>query len=139
MLGAPHSIDGVRAMAGPDSFLVQRMGAEEGPFTVLDLQMQVRSGQIKANTLVRRADGTGQWFVASEIPGLFSDKDWLTATLLSVFVGWLGVDRFYIGQTGLGILKLITLGGCGVWYLIDIILFAVGNVKDAKGLPLRRS
>ena len=126
-------------MAGPDSFLVQRMGTEEGPFTVLDLQMQVRNGQIRASTMVRRADGTGQWFLASEIPGLFSDKDWLTATLLSVFVGWLGVDRFYIGQTGLGILKLITLGGCGVWYLIDIILFAVGNVKDAKGLPLRRT
>ena len=126
-------------MAGPDSFLVQRMGTEEGPFTVLDLQMQVRNGQIRASTMVRRADGTGQWFLASEIPGLFSDKDWLTATLLSVFVGWLGVDRFYIGQTTLGILKLITLGGCGIWYLIDIILFAVGNVKDAKGLPLRRT
>jgi hypothetical protein len=126
-------------MAGPDSFLVQRMGAEEGPYTILDLQMQVRSDQLKANTMVRRADGTGAWFLASEIPGLFSDKDWLTAVLLSLFVGWLGVDRFYIGQTGLGILKLITLGGCGIWYVIDIILFVVGNVKDAKGLPLRRT
>jgi len=56
-----------------------------------------------------------------------------------IYVGIFGVDRFYLGHIGLGILKLITLGGCGVWYLIDIILFAVGNVKDAKGLPLRRT
>src|SRR5688572_3313483 len=122
-----------------DAFVVQRMGAEEGPFTIAQLQQQARTGTLKPTTLVKRGDGSGTWFPASEIPGAFSDKDWLTATLLSVFVGWLGVDRFYIGQTPLGILKLITLGGCGVWYLIDIILFAVGNIKDAKGLPLRRN
>ncbi len=49
---------------------------------------------------------------------------WLTTLLISVFVGELGVDRFMMGHVGLGILKLITLGGCGVWWLIDLILIA---------------
>jgi TM2 domain-containing membrane protein YozV len=60
------------------------------------------------------------------------------ALVLSIFLGFLGVDRMYLGQVGLGILKLLTLGGFGVWYVIDIILIAIGNVRDSKGLPLRR-
>jgi TM2 domain-containing membrane protein YozV len=52
------------------------------------------------------------------------DKKWLTALLLSILIGSLGVDRFYIGHVGLGILKLITFGGFGIWWLIDLILIA---------------
>jgi len=63
-------------------------------------------------------------------------KDWLTALLLSIFLGSLGVDRFYLGYTGLGILKLVTLGGCGVWSLIDIIMIATNKLKDSNGTPL---
>ncbi|HEX2192017.1 MAG TPA: NINE protein [Acidimicrobiales bacterium] len=67
------------------------------------------------------------------------EKDFLTALLLSIFLGGLGVDRFYLGYTGLGILKLVTLGGCGVWAIIDIIFIATGKLNDAQGRPLRRS
>jgi TM2 domain-containing membrane protein YozV len=63
-------------------------------------------------------------------------RSFLTALILSIFVGWLGVDRFYLGHIGLGILKLLTGGGCGIWYLIDIILIATRQVKDAEGRPL---
>jgi len=66
-------------------------------------------------------------------------KDWLTALLLSIFLGGLGVHRFYTGHTGIGIVQLFTLGGCGIWSLIDIITIATGSFKDSNGQPLRKS
>lgn len=67
-----------------------------------------------------------------------SNKEYLVAGLLAWFVGFLGIDRFYLGYVGLGILKLVTLGGCGIWSIIDIILIATNKIKDADGNPLRR-
>jgi TM2 domain-containing membrane protein YozV len=55
-----------------------------------------------------------------------------------MFVGSLGIDRFYLGYIGLGILKLLTCGGLGIWSLVDFILIGVGAMKDAEGRPLER-
>ena len=63
-------------------------------------------------------------------------KDWLTTLLLAIFVGGFGVHRFYTGHTGIGIAQLLTLGGCGIWTIIDIIQIATGSFKDAQGQPL---
>ena len=48
----------------------------------------------------------------------------LTVLITSFLAGWLGVDRFYQGQVGWGIVKLITVGGFGVWYVVDLVIAA---------------
>lgn len=65
-----------------------------------------------------------------------SDKDWIVTLVLSILVGGLGIDRFYTGSIGLGILKLITFGGLGLWWLIDLIMLVTGNYRDGDGLPI---
>lgn len=62
-------------------------------------------------------------------------KNKLTAILLSVFVGGLGIDRFYLGYTGLGVAKLLTCGGLGVWALIDLVMICTGSLRPADGSP----
>jgi len=66
-----------------------------------------------------------------------NQKSWRVALLLSLFFGFLGIDRFYIGRTRSAIVKLLTLGGLSVWWLSDIILIASDYRKDAKGQPLK--
>jgi TM2 domain-containing membrane protein YozV len=56
-------------------------------------------------------------------------RSWMAALIISIFVGSLGVDRFYLGKIGTGILKLITFGGLGIWWLIDVILIATKSMK----------
>ena len=59
----------------------------------------------------------------ASVPFLASDlKDPTTVLLISLFAGYLGVDRFYIGDVGLGVGKLLTAGGCGIWAIIDLFL-----------------
>ena len=62
-------------------------------------------------------------------------KSKMCALLLSIFVGEFGVDRFYLGHTGMGVLKLLTCGGLGIWWLIDIILIATDKLGPADGSP----
>lgn len=59
-------------------------------------------------------------------------KDPTTTLIVSIFAGSLGIDRFMIGDTGLGVGKLLTAGGCGVWWLID--LFLIQNATRQKNM-----
>ena len=66
-----------------------------------------------------------------------SDKNFVVAILLCLFVGVFGVHRFYVGKIGTGILQLITLGGLGIWAFIDLIMIIVGAFKDKQGLLIK--
>ena len=63
-------------------------------------------------------------------------KSKVTALIISILLGEFGIDRFYLGYTGLGIIKLITGGGFGIWWLVDIILIAMGKLKTKDGQEL---
>lgn len=76
------------------------------------------------------------WILKGEI-NVKSEKEWLVTLLLAVFLGTLGIHRFYVGKIGTGILQLITLGGCGVWTLIDIIMIATGSFQDKDGNEIK--
>jgi hypothetical protein len=65
-----------------------------------------------------------------------SPKSRLAAAILAWFLGVLGVHRFYVGKTGTGILMILTLGGLGIWALIDFILIVIGSFKDKQGRVL---
>ncbi len=64
---------------------------------------------------------------------------WIVTLLLCIFLGNLGVHRFYNHKIATGILMLITLGGLGVWTLIDLIFIIVGHFKDSRGcrIPIK--
>jgi TM2 domain-containing membrane protein YozV len=66
-----------------------------------------------------------------------SEKGFVPAILLCFFLGVLGVHRFYVGKIGTGILQLITLGGLGIWALIDFIMIVTGNFKDKQGMAIK--
>jgi hypothetical protein len=74
----------------------------------------------------------------SNPPCISTNKKQLVALLLSIFLGELGVDQFYIGNIGLGVGKLLTCGGCGIWWLVDVILFAINDhYTDKNGCQLQ--
>jgi TM2 domain-containing membrane protein YozV len=79
------------------------------------------------------ADDRDEWLkVLSKTAGE-SDKNWTVAFCLSLFFGYFGIDRFYLNSMGLGFLKMVTFGGAGLWWIIDILLLLCGKMRDAEG------
>ena len=66
-----------------------------------------------------------------------SGKSFVSVLILCIVLGWLGVHRFYVGKIGTGIIMLLTLGGLGIWTLIDIIVIATQNFKDSDGMTIK--
>lgn len=66
-----------------------------------------------------------------------STKDFVVTLLLCFFLGCLGVHRFYVGKIGTGVLQLLTLGGLGIWALIDFILIVLSKFKDKEGALIK--
>lgn len=62
-----------------------------------------------------------------------SDKRIAVGVLLCFFLGVFGVHRFYAGRVATGVLQLLTLGGLGIWWLIDMILWVTGSFRDGDG------
>ena len=66
-----------------------------------------------------------------------SPKGFVPTILLCFFLGTFGIHRFYVGKIGTGIAQLLTLGGLGIWALVDFIMVVTGNFKDGQGLPIK--
>ena len=112
------------------------------PVTTVDLlKKQQQSLAIKATTvglskqevkmqkkLNRKIDK-----LENAAPARWRNKSWVAAILFSFCLGLFAVDRFYLGYTGLGFLKLLTLGGLGIWALIDFILIASYSLHPKNG------
>lgn len=119
---------------------VKMPGEPEREMDTMTLQAWASAGKVHGDTVVIENSTEERW-QAKQIAGVFSKRDWLVALLLSIFLGVLGVDRFYLGKVGTGILKLLlnllTFFTFGlIWVVIDIILIATKKLTDKEGLKL---
>ena len=110
-------------------------GSPDVKLATSELPVWAKKGFIKNNTLLTEI-ATNRVYPASQIPGVFSNKTYLMASILSFFLGVLGIDRLYLGYVGTGLLKMFTFGGFGIWALIDLIRILTRNLPDSDGLYL---
>jgi len=83
--------------------------------------------------MVSSEDQNREWLETLAAKARSSEKSWTAAFWSSVFLGFLGVDRFYLGYGVLGLIKLFTFGGFGLWWLIDVVLLLMNRLPDAEG------
>lgn len=99
-----------------------------------EVKQEVVSEKTMANDIKKEpTKGTTIEKKSSPAAAPTSGKSQLVALLLAIFVGGIGIHRFYLGYTTQGIIQLLTLGGCGVWSLIDLIRIITGDLKPKGG------
>lgn len=121
-----------------------------GPYGLDEVNRLLVEGRLSRDDLAW-VEGAPEWTRLGLVPGtaavppappsamvlddgeLVSDRLVLPAFLLAFFVGTFGVHRFYVGKTGSGVAQLLTLGGCGIWALIDLIMIVMGKFADNEG------
>lgn len=140
-------------------FYVDANNQSVGPYP-LDVMQALRvAGTVKEDTLVCEEGGSewkpcGQVMVAPSPPTppaiptpapptegtsapAASKKSYLATWLLCLFLGYFGIHRFYVGKIKLGLLQLFTLGACGVWVLVDLILILANAMRDGEGRQVK--
>ena len=113
LVGTPEICLGCGAKPLTGSSFCQSCGSETNPLTEICIKCGARLTKAEAVDI--------------------SPKSRLAVTLLAWFLGAFGVHRFYLGKIGTGIAMLLTLGGLGIWTLIDFIYAVSGNMKDKEG------
>ncbi|MBK8849297.1 MAG: TM2 domain-containing protein [Saprospiraceae bacterium] len=88
-----------------------------------------------ADQTISKNDATKNQTSVEEMtsPAAGGGKSQLIALILVILVGGLGIHRFYLGYTTIGIIQLLTAGGCGIWALIDLIRIITGDLKPKDG------
>ena len=114
LTGTPEICMNCGARPSVGSSFCHACGAETNPLAEICIKCGVRLG-------------------TAGIAGDISPKSRLATTLLAWFLGEFGAHRFYLGKIGTAILMLFTLGGLGIWALIDFIIAVTGNMKDKEG------
>ena len=103
-----------------------------------DILSRVRNLQ---TALASSADLTRQPTVAASpkraLAAVGGQKNWLITLLLCGILGWFGIHRFYTGHTTIGFIQLFTMGGFGLWWLIDLVLILIGRYRDSQGSSLQ--
>ncbi len=112
---------------GIASFPVQKQEATKTNVTV-SADQNVTS--VESTKVVQTKKEVAAEYVS---PAAGGEKSQLIALLLVIFVGGLGIHRFYLGYTWQGVVQLLTLGGCGIWALIDLIRIITGDLKPKNG------
>jgi TM2 domain-containing membrane protein YozV len=103
--------------------------------SMVPAEQQVTASEIKAHKMSFKEKIVTKMFgkkIAKSVNAA-GGKSQLTALLLCFFVGFLGIHRFYLGYTWQGIVQLLTLGGFGIWSLIDFIRIIIGDLKPKNG------
>jgi hypothetical protein len=110
------------------SFPVQKQATTEVAVKS-EINKDVTVSDVKAPAELKSMDVADEY----ESPAAGGGKSQLIALILAVFVGGLGIHRFYLGYTWQGVVQLLTLGGCGIWALIDLIRIITGDLKPKDG------